>query len=155
MNKNNSVIDNVHITKNHDENDINDKIDIVEKKIIDIDHLETKDTDPIIDFECTSTSSSKDNYKQNNDDNSSMQKSISNFKMNPSPNKMIFISYITRSLNSKAQAINLDTIINTMEVNNISACCIQESWLDSNFIKEINGYTFFQHGLAKQTCKIE
>ena len=102
MNKNNSVIDNVHITKNHDENDINDKIDIVEKKIIDIDHLETKDTDPIIDFKCTSTSSSKDNYKQNNDDNSSMQKSISNFKMNLSPNEMIVISYITRSWNSKA-----------------------------------------------------
>ena len=32
LNKNNIVIDNVHITKNHDENDINDKIDIVEKK---------------------------------------------------------------------------------------------------------------------------
>ena len=40
-----------------------------------------------------------------------------------------------------------------MEVNNISAYCIQETWLDSNFIKEINGYTFFHHGLVKQTCK--
>ena len=53
----------------------------------DIDHLETKVTDPNIDLEninlsFTSTSSSKDKYEQNNDDNSSMQKSTSNFKVN-------------------------------------------------------------------------
>ena len=47
--------------------------------------------------------------------------------MNPFANEMKFISQNVRSLKmkSKAQAINLDTIINTMEVNNISAYCIQ------------------------------
>ena len=66
---------------------------------------------------------------------------------------MKFISQNVRSLKNKAQANNLDTIINTVKVNNISAYCIQETWLDGNFIKERNGYTFFHHGLAKQTCK--
>ena len=47
--------------------------------------------------------------------------------MNPFANEMKLISQNVRSLKmkSKAQAINLDTIINTMEVNNISAYCIQ------------------------------
>ena len=63
---------------------------------------------------------------------------------------MKFISQNVRSLKSK---INVDTIINTMEVNNISAYCIQETWLDGNFIKGINGYIFFHHELVKQTCK--
>ena len=129
-----------------------------DKYKIDPVHLENKDTDPNIDFEninqsFNSTSSSKENDEQKNEDNSSTQRSTSTFKMNPFANEMKFISQNVRSLKSKAQAINLDTIINTMEVNNISAYCIQETWLDGNFIKERNGYTFFHHGLAKQTCK--
>ena len=66
---------------------------------------------------------------------------------------MKFISQNVRSLKSKTQAINLDTLINTMEVINVSAYYIQEIWLNENFIKAINGYIFFYHGLSKQTCK--
>ena len=36
---------------------------------------------------------------------------------------------------------------------NLSVYCIQETWLDGNFIKEIEGYTVFHHGLVKQVCK--
>ena len=72
----------------------------------DIDHLETKVTDPNIDLEninlsFTSTLSSNDKYEQNNDDNSSMQKSTSNFKMNSFANEMKCISQNVRSLKSK------------------------------------------------------
>ena len=63
--------------------------------------------------------------EQNNNDNSPMHKSTSNFKMNPFENEMKFIFQNVRSLKSKTQAINLTTIINTMDVNNISAYCIQ------------------------------
>ena len=36
---------------------------------------------------------------------------------------------------------------------NLSVYCIQERSLDGNFIKEIEGYTVFHHGLVKQVCK--
>ena len=35
---------------------------------------------------------------------------------------------------------------------NLSVYCIQEMWLDGNFIKEIEGYTICHHGLEKQVC---
>ena len=34
----------------------------------------------------------------------------------------------------------------------LSVYCIQETWLHGNFIKEIEGYTVFHHGLKKQVC---
>ena len=33
-----------------------------------------------------------------------------------------------------------------------SIYCIQETWLDGDFVKEINGYIMFHHGLKKQIC---
>lgn len=54
-----------------------------------------------------------------------MHKSTSNFKLNPFENEMKFIFQNVRSLKSKTQAINLTTIINAMNVNNVSAYCIQ------------------------------
>lgn len=40
-----------------------------------------------------------------------------------------------------------------MIYRNLSVYWIQETWLDGNFIKEIEGYTIFHHGLEKQVCK--
>ena len=68
-------------------------------------------------------------------------------------NNISFISQNVRSLRSKKQYINIDAIINTMEKHNISAYLIQETWLDGDFEKIINGYHLFHHGLKKQICK--
>ena len=64
-------------------------------------------------------------------------------------NNISFISQNVRSLRSKKQYINIDAIINTMEKHNISAYLIQETWLDGDFEKIINGYHLFYHGLKK------
>ena len=40
-----------------------------------------------------------------------------------------------------------------MIYRHLSVYCIQETWLDGNFIKEIERYTVFYHGLEKQVCK--
>ena len=66
--------------------------------------------------------------------------------------KISFMSQNVRSLRSAKQAINLDAIIYLMSVRSISAYCLQETWLNGDFIKEINGYTVFHHGLKEQTC---
>ena len=58
------------------------------------------------------------------------------------------------SLRSKNQAINLDAIIDLMISKKLDTYCIQETWLDKNFIKDINGYTMFHHGLTSQKCSI-
>ena len=55
-----------------------------------------------------------------------------------------------QSLRSDSQSINLDAIIEVMENNNISIYCIQEIWLDGDFVKEINGYIMFRHGFKKK-----
>ena len=34
----------------------------------------------------------------------------------------------------------------------LSVYCIQETWLDGNFIKDIEGYIICHHGLEKQVC---
>ena len=54
---------------------------------------------------------------------------------------------------SNSRSINLDAIVQNMIHRNLSVYCIQETWLDGNFIKEIEGYTVFHHGLVKQVCK--
>ena len=40
-----------------------------------------------------------------------------------------------------------------MIYRNLSVYCIQETWLDGKFIKEIEGYTVFHHGLEKRVYK--
>ena len=61
-----------------------------------------------------------------------------------------FISQNVQSLRSDSQSINLDAIIEVMKKNNISIYCIQETWLDGDFVKKINGYIMFHHGLKKK-----
>ena len=61
-----------------------------------------------------------------------------------------FISQNVQSLRSDSQSINLDAIIEVMKKNNISIYCIQETWLDSDFVKEINGYIMFHYGLKNK-----
>ena len=48
------------------------------------------------------------------------------------------MSQNVRSLRSETQRINLDTIIEIMINEKISAYCIQETWLDADFVREIN-----------------
>ena len=67
-------------------------------------------------------------------------------------NHSSFVSQNVQSSRSEAQSINLDAIIEMMIKNNISIYSIQETWLDGDFVKEINGYTMFHHGLVSQTC---
>ena len=68
-------------------------------------------------------------------------------------NNASFISQNVRSLLSKKQYINIDAIINTLGKHNILAYLIQETWLDRDFEKIINGYHLFHHGLKQQICK--
>ena len=42
-----------------------------------------------------------------------------------------------------------------MTSRNISIDCLQETWLNGDFVKEINGYTGFYRGLKEQTCSRE
>ena len=39
-----------------------------------------------------------------------------------------------------------------MARKNIDAYCIQETWLDGDFIKKNDEYTIFHHGLKEQVC---
>ena len=64
-------------------------------------------------------------------------------------NNVSFISQNVRSLLSKKQYINIDAIINTLGKHNISLYLIQETWLDGDFEKIINGYHLFHHGLKQ------
>ena len=73
-------------------------------------------------------------------------------KPNIIDNNLSFISQNVQSLKSEAKSINLDAVIEMMIKNNITVYCIQETWLDGDFVKEINGYTMFHHGLESQTC---
>lgn len=45
--------------------------------------------------------------------------------------------------------MKVDAIIGII-ISKKNAYCIQETWLDRNFIKDINGYTMFHHGLISQ-----
>ena len=67
-------------------------------------------------------------------------------------NHLSFVSQNFQSLRSEAQSINLDATIEMMIKNNISIYFIQKTWLDGDFVKVINGYTMFHHGLVSQTC---
>ena len=62
------------------------------------------------------------------------------------------MSKSVRSLQSAKQAISLDAIIHLMSSKNISTYCLQEIWLNGYFVKGVNGYTVFHHGLKEQTC---
>ena len=46
----------------------------------------------------------------------------------------------------------MTSFFDIMARKNIDAYCIQETWFDGDFIKEIDGYTIFHHGLKKQVC---
>ena len=67
-------------------------------------------------------------------------------------NKILFLSQNVHSLRSDSQKVNLDIMIDIMARKKIDVYCIQETWLDGDFIKEIDGYTIFHHGLKEQTC---
>ena len=83
----------------------------------------------------------------NNDDQSDIisinsnvnNKEDSRFLMNN--DNMIFVSQNEQGLRSNLRRINLDAIVQNMICRNLSVYCIQETWLDRNFIKEIEGYT--------------
>ena len=67
-------------------------------------------------------------------------------------NNINFVSQNFHSLRNDIQEINLDIIIDIMVRKHIDAYCIQETWLDGDFIKEIDEYTIFHHGLKEQVC---
>ena len=77
-------------------------------------------------------------------------------KVSPIPQiidqQISFMSQNVRSLRSETQRINLDAIIEIMIRKKNSAYCVQERWLDGDFVREINSYTMFHHGLKNQTC---
>ena len=60
-------------------------------------------------------------------------------------NNINFISQNFHSLRSDIQKVNIDIIINIMARKNSDAYCIQETWLDGYFVKEIDGFTIFQY----------
>ena len=43
-------------------------------------------------------------------------------------------------------------MIDIMATKNIDTYCIQVIWLDRDFIKKIDGYTFFHNWLKEKTC---
>ena len=65
-------------------------------------------------------------------------------------NNINFISQNVHSFRSDIQQVNLDIIIDIMARKNNNAYCIQETLLDVDFVKEIDGYTIFHHGLKEQ-----
>ena len=67
-------------------------------------------------------------------------------------NNINFLSQNVHSFRSDMQKVNLDIIIDIMARNNIDAYCIQETWLDGDFVKESDGYTIFHHELKEQVC---
>ena len=73
-------------------------------------------------------------------------------KNNIIENNISLVSQNVHSLRSDKQRINLDSIIDTMMAKRLDIYCIQETWLDGNFIKDINGYTMFHHGFESQKC---
>ena len=56
---------------------------------------------------------------------------------------IIFISQYVQGLRINLRRINLDAIVQNMNNRNLSVYCIQETWLDGNLIKTIEGYTIF------------
>ena len=66
-------------------------------------------------------------------------------------NNNSFLSQNVHSLRSDWLNINLDIVIEIMVRKKIDAYCIQETWLNGDFIKGINGYTIFHHELMEQT----
>ena len=66
-------------------------------------------------------------------------------------NNNSFLSQNIHSLRSDSLNINLDIVIDIMVRKKIDAYCIQETWLNGDFIKGINGYTIFHHELREQT----
>ena len=57
----------------------------------------------------------------------------------PNIDQHIFLMFQNvRSLRSETQRINLDAIIEIMIKKQISAYCIQETWLDTDFVRQIN-----------------
>ena len=52
-------------------------------------------------------------------------------------NNINFMSQNVHSLRSDIQKLNLDIIIDIMTRKNIDAYCIQETWLDGDFVKEM------------------
>ena len=39
-----------------------------------------------------------------------------------------------------------------MSIRKIDIYFIQETWLDGNYVSEINGYTLFHHSLKEHKC---
>ena len=67
---------------------------------------------------------------------------------------IIFVSQNVQGLRNNLKRINLDAIVQNMIYRNLSVSCIQETWLDGNLIKEIEGYTIFHQCLEnKKICK--
>ena len=100
---------------------------------------------------CSPTSESKDESE-----NSGIIPFVNNMdeSISSANNEMIiFVSQTVQGLKSNTRSINLEAIVQNMINRNLSVYCIQETWLDGNFIKEIEGYTVFHHGLVKQVCK--
>ena len=60
-------------------------------------------------------------------------------------NNINFIYQNVHSFRSDIQKVNLGIIIDIMARKNINAYCIQETWLDGNFVKAIDGFTIFQY----------
>jgi len=63
---------------------------------------------------------------------------------------LVLLSQNVRSWRSDTRRTNIDAAINFMQTNGIHAYSIQETWLDGDFEKDINGYHVFHHGLSQQ-----
>jgi len=63
---------------------------------------------------------------------------------------LVLLSQNVRSWRSDTRRTNIDVAIDVMQTNGIHAYSIQETWLDGDFEKDINGYHVFHHGLSQQ-----
>ena len=62
------------------------------------------------------------------------------------------LSQNVHSLRSEYQRLYSDIIVEFNVDTKIDIYFIQETWLDGNYVSEINSYTLFHHSLKEHKC---
>lgn len=58
-----------------------------------------------------------------------------------------------RGIKSATEKLNVDVITGLMLEKNIDAYCLQETWLNDDFTRNVNGFHIFHHGYRKKYQK--
>jgi hypothetical protein len=61
----------------------------------------------------------------------------------------------SQNIQGAKDPLKVEYITNMMKERGIDIFFLQETWLTGNFIKDVNGFLMFHHGLESPICKIE